>query len=77
MNKQEWEIAGKAQPLSKDDVKAILEAVQHDNPTCRIVHYWNGEGCYTMSVGVDFEEGPGQMQPGSRVLGSGKMKICG
>lgn len=54
MIRQEWEIAGENPPISADEVRAIIEAVRRDNPDCTIIKHWNGEGCYTMSVGVDF-----------------------
>ena len=54
MNQQEYEIAGKAELLSAKDVKDILEAVRRDNPTAKVIDRWNGEGCYAMSVGVEF-----------------------
>ena len=53
MSKREWEIAGEAQKLSHEEVSEILAAVQRDNPDATIIAHWNGEGCYTMSVGVD------------------------
>lgn len=53
MNKQEHEIAGKAELLSAKDVRDILRAVRRDNPNAKVIDHWNGEGCYTMSVGVD------------------------
>jgi hypothetical protein len=56
MDRPVWQIAGEAPVLSHDDAAEILAAVLRDNPTARIVDSWNGEGCYTMSVGVDLEQ---------------------
>ena len=55
MGRMEYELAGKHSVLSKDEVEEILAAVVRDNPTARIIDHWNGEGYYTMSVGVDLE----------------------
>ena len=54
MRKQEWELGGESPLLSKADVEDILSAVARDNPIGRIAQHWNGEGCYTMSVGMEF-----------------------
>lgn len=53
MNKQEHEIAGKAERISAQEVNSILRSVRRDNPKAKVISHWNGEGCYTMSVGMD------------------------
>jgi hypothetical protein len=53
MDKMEWEIAGESPPLSAEETVAILAAVCRDNPDAKVISHWNGQGCYTMSVGVD------------------------
>ena len=53
MNERECEIGGKSSPLNTAEVRSILAAVRRDNPTAKIIDYWNGKGSYTMSVGVD------------------------
>ncbi len=55
MLRREYEIGGEAPVLSRDEVEGILAAVTRDNPEATIVAHWNGEGCYTMSVAVDFK----------------------
>ena len=55
MDKKEWECAGEAPPLSLFDVKKILLSVKKAHPDATVIQHWNGEGCYTMSVGVDFK----------------------
>lgn len=57
MNLREFEIAGKNPVLTFADTRAILRAIRADNPTAKVIEYWNGKGCYTMSVGVDMEPG--------------------
>ena len=54
MRIQEYRLGGESPLLAKADVEDILAAVSRDNPTGRIVQHWNGEGCYSMSVGVEF-----------------------
>ena len=54
MRRSEYSVAGENPALSKSEVEEILAAVVRDNPTGRIVDHWNGEGCYMMSVGMEF-----------------------
>lgn len=54
MNQTEYEIAGKAEPLSAKDVASILRAIRRDHPKAKVISHWNGVGSYMMSVGVDF-----------------------
>jgi hypothetical protein len=53
MNRREWEIAGKSEVFSASEVQEMLEAVTRDNPKASVIQYWNGAGCYTLSVGVE------------------------
>ena len=53
MNKREWEIAGEAAPLSGAEVQAIVACVEKCNPGATVIQHWNGEGCYSVSVGVE------------------------
>jgi uncharacterized Fe-S cluster-containing radical SAM superfamily protein len=53
MGKREFEIAGEAPVLSAEEIAEILAAVRRDHPEATVISHWNGEGCYTLSVGVD------------------------
>jgi hypothetical protein len=57
MNRREWEIAGESLPFSASEVQEMIDAVIRDNPGGRFIQHWNGEGGYTLSVGVDMPEG--------------------
>lgn len=52
MNKSHFEIAGKNPVFSEQDIKNIFKAVRRDLKEYKIVHSWNGIGCYTLSIAV-------------------------
>jgi|SRR6266850_4508623 len=66
MCKMEHESAGESPRLSKQDVQEILKAVSRDNPGVKIIEHWNGENCYTMSVGVEIARKAGIASGASR-----------
>lgn len=52
MKLSENEFPGLNSAFTSSDVKEMIEISLRENPQCRFIDSWNGEGCYTFSIGL-------------------------
>jgi hypothetical protein len=52
MDVREWEAGGQNPKFTAEEVALMVEAVAEENPDLVFNSTWNGEGCYTLSVGM-------------------------